>query len=176
MHVALLLILTATATGAVGGAALAVVWRAAGDPAITAGAALAVVVAAVAADTIHARTGRLRPLSLERQVPRAWGRLFDARTAAALYGARLGIGPLTHLATWLWWAGTVLAASAGLASSVLVGATFGGARMLTVVLTSRHVTPEMPRRMAALRARERTVAPLLAAGALVSSVVMVGLA
>jgi hypothetical protein len=37
--------------------------------------------------------------------------MFGARTAAVLYGARLGVGPLTILRSWLWWAGTVVLAT-----------------------------------------------------------------
>ncbi|HVL26619.1 MAG TPA: hypothetical protein VM390_00615, partial [Acidimicrobiales bacterium] len=145
-------------------------WGLARLPALGAATAAGLVVAALVADVAHWRSGRLRPLSLRRQVPRAWGRLFDPRTAAALYGARLGVGPLTHLPTWTWWAATVLAASLGPLPSVATGATFGAVRMATVVATSRHVEREMAARMASLRARERMVAPMLAAGVMVASV------
>ena len=127
--------------------------------------------AAALADAVHARSNRLRPLSVRRQVPRAWGRLFDARTAATLYGARLGVGPLTHLATWMWWPATLAAASQGVGPSLVVGSTFGAARMVTVVLASHHVEHAMPLRIAALREREHTVAPLLSLGSLACLVV-----
>ena len=71
-----------------------------------------------------------------RQVPREWGRILPVPVAAGLYGARLGIGPLTILSTWTWWAVTLAAAVAGPAEAVLVGACFGLIRMVVSVAVS----------------------------------------
>jgi hypothetical protein len=166
-----LLILSAGSTGALAGLAAGVLWQLSSRPQLGMEALVVLGGAAVAADAVHLRSGRLRPLAFRRQVPRAWGRLFDARTAATLYGARLGVGPLTHLATWMWWPATLAAASNGIGPSLAVGSIFGVVRMVTVVLTSRHVEQAMPERIAALRKRERTVAPVLSLIALLGLVV-----
>lgn len=92
--------------------------------------------AAIAADLIYVRTGRPTPLSVGRQVPVEWGRLFDPRVVAVLYGPRLGVGPLTMLSTWLWWAATIGAALVGVVESVVVAAVFGVVRLLITVAAS----------------------------------------
>ena len=170
-QVAALLILSAASTGALAGLSAGVLWQLSGLPEIGIGALVVLGGAAAAADAIHLRRSRLRPLSLPRQVPRAWGLLFDARTTATLYGSRLGVGPLTHLATWMWWPATLAAGSQGLGPSLVVGSIFGAARMVTVVLISHHVEHAMSRRIAALREREHTVAPLLSLGSVACLVV-----
>lgn len=176
MQVAALLVASATATGAMAGLAAAAAWRLSTLPPIAFEVLVGAVGVAAAADAVNARSGRFRPLSVRRQVPRAWGRLFDPRTAAALYGGRLGVAPLTHLATWLWWPAALGAASHGIGPSIAFGAWFGAARMVTVVAASRHVEGEMPRRMAALRHRERAVAPVLSACSVAACLVVAGLA
>ena len=163
---------SATATGAAAGLGLGLLWRVASGPVVSPMAAFGAVVLAVMADVVHARTGRLRPASTVRQVPQAWGRLFDARTAATLYGARLGVGPLTRLSSWMWWPAVVIAASTGPVSSAAVGGVFGAARILTVVAVSSQVRGHTPRRMETLRRRERAVAPLLSAGSVIACVVV----
>lgn len=115
-----LLTASAAATGALVGFGAGVLWAVSGLPALPAAAAVAVVVAAVTADVVG-----LPPLALGRQVPREWARLFPIRAAAVLYGARLGVAPLTILNTWLWWAALVVGASTGVWTSVLVGLAFG---------------------------------------------------
>lgn len=170
-QVAALLVFSAASTGALAGLSVGFLWRLTALPELSLEAVAVLGGAAAAADAVHRRWGRLRPLSVPRQVPRAWGRLFDARTTATLYGARLGVGPLTHLVTWMWWAAMLAAASQGLGPALAVGSLFGGARMVTVVLTSQHLEHAMPRRIAALRERENTVAPLLSLGTLVCLVV-----
>lgn len=75
----------------------------------------------------------VRPLSVRRQVPQLWGRIFSPRTTAILYGARLGVGPLTILRTWWWWLAVVAAALAGVWVSVGVGALFGAARIIVML-------------------------------------------
>ena len=69
---------------------------------------------------------RVRPPSVRRQVPQAWTRLFSLRTAALLYGARLGVGPLTILNTWLWWPAVLL-------GGPIAGAVFGAVRVLVML-------------------------------------------
>jgi hypothetical protein len=88
-------------------------------------------------------------------VPQAWGRIFGARAVAVLYGARLGVGPLTILRTWLWWAALVVGASAGPWWSAATGAAFGLVRTLAMLVAGT--------RAGALRAAERKVAFALAA-------------
>jgi len=85
------------------------------------------VIAAVVLDRFVA------PLSVRRQVPQLWGRIFSAQTTAVLYGARLGVGPLTILRTWWWWVAVVLGALAGVWVSVAVGAVFGAARIAVML-------------------------------------------
>jgi len=71
-------------------------------------------------------------LSVRRQVPQYWGRLFAARTTAVLYGARLGIGPLTIMPTWLWWAAMAVGVSRGPWVGALTAMTFAVARTITM--------------------------------------------
>ena len=77
---------------------------------------------------------RVPTLAVRRQVPQYWGRIFPPRTVAVLYGARLGVGPLTLLPTWLWWAAIVIGASRGPWVGAATGATFAVARTLTMWL------------------------------------------
>jgi hypothetical protein len=113
-----------------------------------------VALVAVALDLLAVRTGRPRPPSVRRQVPQAWSRLFAPSTVAVLYGARLGVGPLTILPTWLWWGAFLVAAVGGPWSGALAGALFGGVRTLAGVALGEWVAPDAPRRMARLRAAE----------------------
>ncbi|HUF32581.1 MAG TPA: hypothetical protein VMN58_05155 [Acidimicrobiales bacterium] len=154
------LALAGVATGGLVGLALGAAWAGAGgEPLPPAGAAAAAGVAVVA-DLAHRTTGRLRPLAVGRQVPQAWGRLFGPGTAALLYGARLGVGPLTILTSWTWWAMLLVAASLGPWASAATGAAFAVARVTTmvVVVAGARSGPAMGRRMAALRHREPVVA------------------
>ena len=176
MQVAGLLVLSATVAGTVVGFTAGVTWAVGGFPRLPPRAAIITVAAALLADVVCGRWGHFQPWSVQRQVPRVWARLFDLRTAATLFGARLGVGPLTHLRSWLWWAATVLAASSGPGPSVLVGATFGAVRMVTVVAVSLHVQPAMPSRMATLLRREPTLARVLAAASLGACLMLPGLA
>ncbi len=99
-------------------------------------AVAAVVMAALVLDVIALGRGRPRPLTLGRQVPREWGRLFDPRLVAALYGARLGVGPLTILSTWCWWAAMVAAATVGVWTTVVVSVWFAMTRVVLNELVS----------------------------------------
>jgi hypothetical protein len=87
----------------------------------------------LAADALRVITGRPRPWSVNRQVPQAWSSLFPATTTAGLYGARLGVGPLTMLSTWLWWSSSIAGAVIGVGTSVAIGAAFSATRALTTV-------------------------------------------
>src|SRR5688500_7743583 len=109
----------------------------------------AAVLVAVALDAVGPR-----PLAVRRQVPRTWARAFPPATAAFLYGARLGVGPLTLLPTWLWWAAAVVGAVAGVGWSVAVGAGFGTARVLVMLAAAHGGEADMAGRMAAVRRRE----------------------
>jgi hypothetical protein len=124
-----LLSLTAAATGALAGFFAGVAWSVAGGGVVTVAACVVAVVGTLALDV-----SPLPPVSVRRQVPQAWGRLFGAPTVAVLYGARLGVGPLTILRTWLWWAALIVAASAGVWWSVGVGALFGFSRVLVMLV------------------------------------------
>jgi hypothetical protein len=75
---------------------------------------------------------RVPTLAVRRQVPQYWGRIFPPRTVAVLYGARLGVGPLTLLPTWLWWAAMAIGASRGPWIGAATGATFAIVRTLTM--------------------------------------------
>ena len=89
---------------------------------------VAIVLGAVVLDA-----ARVPPVAIHRQVPQLWGRIFSPPVAAALYGARLGVGPLTILTTWLWWAALLIGASAGVVESVVVGLVFAAARVVVTV-------------------------------------------
>ncbi len=99
-------------------------------------AVAAVVMAALVLDVIALGRGRPRPFTLGRQVPREWSRLFDPRLVAALYGARLGVGPLTILSTWCWWAAMVAAAAIGVWTTVVVSVWFAVTRVVLNELVS----------------------------------------
>ncbi len=88
---------------------------------------------ALALDLLAARSGRPRPWTVGRQVPVAWSRWFDPRIVAVLYGARLGVAPLTILGTWVWWAVLALGATRGAGESAMIGAAFGVTRAATTL-------------------------------------------
>lgn len=99
---------------------------------------LVLAMAAVLADVARVRFGRPSPLSVNKQVPVEWGRLFDPRVVAVLYGARLGVGPLTMLSTWLWWAATIGAALTSVLASVVTALVFGLVRLSVTVAASHR--------------------------------------
>lgn len=121
------------------------------------------------ADLALALRGWPRPPSVRRQVPQEWSRLFAPRTVALLYGARLGVGPLTILNTWVWWGALVAAALIGPATTALAGGLFGLTRTGVSLVASEWGRPAMPERMGALRRRERHAA-------LATGVALLGLA
>ncbi|MGI9594534.1 MAG: hypothetical protein ACR2QK_00155, partial [Acidimicrobiales bacterium] len=131
---ALILIATGTATGALVGMVAAIVLSPFGS--FSGGVLLLVVGLGLVLDGMNLATGRPRPPASGRQVPQEWGRLFSPRIVALLYGARLGVGPLTILSTWTWWSVTIAAALAGPAAGVVVGSTFGLVRLIVTVSMS----------------------------------------
>lgn len=120
----------------------------------------AVVLALAAVALVLDLAGRPRPLAVRRQVPQLYGRWYGARTVAALYGARLGVGPLTILATWTWWAALVVGASLGPWLSAAVGATFALARTATMLgaVAGTRTGTAMSARIAAVRRARPVVA------------------
>lgn len=121
-------------------------------------------VAALVADGIGRRWRPLKPLAVGKQVPREWGIVFRPEVTAVLYGLRLGIAPLTILASWVWWVAIVVAALHGPWFSALVGATFAVTRIVVSELsTARTNTETMACRMGKVFAIEK---PLRVAGAL----------
>lgn len=123
-----LLAATSALTGALAGFLAGTAWSLLGDP-LSWLAAVLVTGGAVVLDA-----SCVPAPSVRRQVPQLWGRIFGAPTVAVLYGARLGVGPLTILRTWLWWAALVVGASAGPWWSAAVGATFGLGRIVVMLV------------------------------------------
>jgi hypothetical protein len=76
----------------------------------------------------------LRPVSVNRQVPRSWGHDHGPWKAALRYGVRLGVGPATMLNTWTWWAGALLAAITSLRISMLFVVAFVCTRTLLTLI------------------------------------------
>ncbi len=136
MMVAALLVASGTASAVLVGliTGVALQWL----PRIGLSALLALAMIAVTADLLRVRFGRPSPLSVGKQVPVEWGRLFDPRVVAVLYGARLGVGPLTMLSTWLWWAATIGAALTSVLASVITALVFGVVRLLVTVAASHR--------------------------------------
>jgi hypothetical protein len=117
---------------------------------------IGLVAAGLALDGWVLVAGRPVPIASGRQVPPEWGRLLPAPVAAVLYGARLGVGPLTILSTWTWWSFTLAAAAIGSGPSVLAGSAFGALRTAVVAGVSLPVHgPGQAGRLAALRSRQR---------------------
>jgi hypothetical protein len=108
----------------------------------TMGTAMAIIVGAgLVLDGMVLLFDRPKPPTSGRQVPQEWSRLLAAPVVAVLYGARLGVGPLTILSTWTWWSVTVAAALAGPIVSVATGATFGLVRLIVTVCVSVLSSP-----------------------------------
>ncbi|MGH1503307.1 MAG: hypothetical protein ACRBI6_07115 [Acidimicrobiales bacterium] len=120
-----------TATATLTGFAAGVVGGALPDAGLTVVAAG--LAAALAMDLVGQRLGRPLPWTIGRQVPVEWSRWFDPRLVAVLYGARLGVAPLTILGTWVWWAVLALSATRGAVDAALVGAAFGVTRTVTTL-------------------------------------------
>lgn len=162
---AVVLVAAGVAAAALLGYVMALPWLALGLPAASPAVLALVVGLAVALDVVAALTGRLRPTAVSSQVPRAWQGLFAPETVAVLFGARLGIGPLTLLPTWLWWATVGLGLTLGPGGSALVGAAFALTRSVVMVALSEVARRAMARRMAAVRRAEPLVRVLVLGGA-----------
>jgi hypothetical protein len=131
-----------------------------------------VVIAAAGADVARARWGRPVPWSVGRQVPVAWSRLFEPEVAAALYGLRLGVGPLTILSSWLWWAAFAIGASAGPVAGAVAGVAFALARTTVtaaVASTGAADGTTMAHRVRGLARIEGRVAVVAAASIVVAA-------
>ncbi len=126
--VASLLVAASATTGGLAGAVAGGVWSAVLGSSLNFPALAVLVGACLVLDMVG-----VQPFSTLRQVPRLWGRIFSARTVAVLYGARLGVGPLTILRTWLWWAALIAGASASPTWSTVVGIVFGAARIAVML-------------------------------------------
>lgn len=135
------LVAAATAAGAVVGLVAAIVVAPVGPlldglgfttrPVVT-----VLVAVGLGLDLLALATGGPKPLAVGRQVPREWTRLLDPTTVAVLFGARLGVGPLTILSTWGWWSATVASAVLGVGPAIATGAAFGSVRLIVTVGTS----------------------------------------
>lgn len=112
----------------------------------------------VALDLLAMRPGGPRPPSVRSQVPVAWSSLFDPPVVALLYGARLGVGPLTILPTWLWWGAFALGVWLGPLPGMAVGVSFALARSVSVLGLGMWVRHRAAERMGRLRALERRAA------------------
>lgn len=134
--VAAMLIASATISAALIGLVVGVALQWA--PRVDLSVLLILAVVAVIADLARVRFGRPSPVSIGKQVPIEWGRLFDPRVVAVLYGARLGVGPLTMLSTWLWWAATIGAGLTSIAASVITAMVFGLVRLSVTVAASHR--------------------------------------
>ena len=154
------LLLAGMASGGLVGFLLGAAWDGLGLPAMATDAAAILAGVALVADI----AGRPAPLAVRRQVPQLWGRIFGPGTAALLYGARLGVGPLTILTSWQWWAATAIGTTHGPWSGAATGVVFHATRTITMLAAVAGAEQVMPARMAAVRRRER---PVAAAGWLV---------
>ena len=123
-----------TASGALAGLITGI--AAAPLGAVPAGVILAIVAVGVVLDGCNLALGWPAPITSGRQVPREWGRIFDPKLVAVLYGTRLGVGPLTILTTWTWWSVTAAAALVSPGVAFVVGASFGFVRLLTTLAVS----------------------------------------
>lgn len=144
-----------------------------GTPAPVAWGSTLLVVAALAELSWIVRQ-RPQPLSVRRQVPRLWARVFPLAGATILYGLRLGVGPFTILRSWFWWAGAVLAASTGAWSSAAAGALFGVVRISIQLLAVLGADAAMPERMREVQRLERSISVPVALALLLFGIVLIG--
>ncbi len=114
-------------------------------------------------DTVRLAIGWPVPPSVGRQVPRQWSELLPHRVTAGLYGARLGVGPLTILSTWTWWTVTAMAAWSGPVTAISTGALFGFIRLLITAAISQLAAGRHPLVFGRLRSIRRPSWGLLAA-------------
>lgn len=158
-------VLGATLTAAAFGAALGIVGAALGAPFGRAGLTALTVAAALYALGTLPRVEVAVP-QLRRQVPDWWRTFFSPGLTAFLYGAGLGIGYLTFMATGGLVAVTIAAAATGdpLLGAALV-APFGFARGLSAV-TAVHVETDVDGPRLVERLAGRSDAPRRAANGL----------
>ena len=169
---------SAVVTGALAGFGAGVTGRVVnlGPGPLDAGSALVVLlVSGVAAEGSWTLFGRPRPWSIGRQVPREWSSIFSPVTTAILYGARLGVGPLTQLSTWMWWIALGGGALLGVGPSVLIGTVFALIRLLVTIAVSLWAEgPRHQQRFARLQRAQRPGWRLLLGIALVGGFVISG--
>lgn len=118
---------------------------------------LAVVVLAAGLDLAG-----VRPPGPHRQVDEDWlGRYRDWVTGFG-FGAQLGLGFMTIVPSWGYWAILLVAAAAGLPAALLIGIGFGVGRSLLLIAARRVGSPsalaEMMRRFTGAERRARWVA------------------
>jgi hypothetical protein len=164
VRVVVALLAAGVVTGAASAALPGAVWRALDLPRASVAVAALVALVAVGLDAVH-----VRPLDIRRQVPQLWGRLFAPETVAVLYGARLGVGPLTILTSWLWWAAIAIAVTLGPLPAAVAGASFHVARVATMLAATAGAQSRMPDRIALVQRRERDVARVAIALAAVAA-------
>ncbi len=71
--------------------------------------------------------------------------MLPAPIVAALYGARLGVGPLTMLTTWLWWAAMMSGALISVWAAAAAGFVFAIARVaVNDIVAARIATGGLP--------------------------------
>jgi len=131
--------------------------------------AVAAVVAAAVLDL-----AKVRPPGPRRQVDGDWLGRYRDWVIGFGFGAQLGLGFVTIVPSWGYWAVQVAAATAGLPAAILIGVGFGLGRSLLLVTARRVGSPtalaDLMRRFTGAEATARWVAT--AGYALV--VVMVG--
>lgn len=162
VRVALSLLASALASGALAGFAAGALALALGVRPLAPAWAVGLAVAAVVLDHV------VPPLSIRKQVPQAWGRLLPPTTAAVLYGARLGPGPLTILNSWLWWAALVIGATTGAWGSAATGAAFAAGRVAVMLVAGP--------RAGSLRSIERMARSVVGLAAVAASLLVLTVA
>lgn len=143
--------LTGFVFGLIGLVAVAGTTSAQRGPMVTIG----IVAVGLALDTCRLLTGRPLPLTLGRQVPRQWGRLLPLPVTALLYGGRLGVGPLTILSTWMWWAALIAAALVDVWMAVAVSVWFAVWRVVINGLVGRGLARRPRSSLAAVRSLQQ---------------------
>lgn len=97
---------------------------------------LVAIVAAAALDI-----ARVKPFGPHRQVDEDWLGRYRDWVIGFGFGAQLGLGFVTIVPSWGYWAILVVAASMGLPAAVFIGLGFGLGRSLLLVFTRRVGSP-----------------------------------
>lgn len=150
-----LLLLSGVSSAAVAGFAGGIFWTVSPLPGLDVTMIVVAAGTAVVLDVGHRATGRLRPPSVGRQVPQDWSRVFDPPVVAVLYGARLGVGPLTILNSWSWWAAFLVGAAGGPAVGALVGVGFAVSRTVVMIAVGEWARGAMAAQMGRVRGGDR---------------------